>query len=338
MGLWDSVNSVGFLYDRMFPYASHTNIVKHIRHGISIDERRGKFKQYPFNPQATRLTPCLEAHDEIGRSHYSCSDLGRESDEEGGEAASEEANKKDGTDKSVGSSVPSWSADDMPPAEDDAIWSELVDEPGPDGTTGNPIYGYFPKKPISICEDVVELWFPGDHADIGGGWAPNSYGHSVSNVTLRWMIVEAYKAGIEFKEGSLAEFDAKYPLSPSLEAPLHDKLFCGRHSDINHEGNRGITSFSQTLFWWSLECLPIFTYKLNQNTDRWTKSVCPNMGRHRTIPHNAKFHWSVSWRTKMLGYSPSNISHSHALDEWDDEASVDSFDDLKKLLDENPRL
>ena len=39
MGLWDSINSVGILWDRMFPYTIKTTNVDHIRHAVSIDEK-----------------------------------------------------------------------------------------------------------------------------------------------------------------------------------------------------------------------------------------------------------------------------------------------------------
>lgn len=336
MGLWDSVNSVGFLYDRIFPYVSHTNIVKHIRHAISIDERRGKFKQYPFF-ENYRLAKCKERQDgslpipplqqQQHNVKQSCSleDIAEESDEVH-------------SNESTSSAVPSWSSDVQPPPKDDAIWGELLDTPGHGDVTGRPIFGYIPKGPIHICEDVIELWFPGDHSDVGGGWVPNSDGHAVSNVALRWMIVEAYKAGITFREGILSDFDTKWPLSTSLRAPLHDKLYYKLRSHVDEEGRRGKSSLTETLFWWVLEYLPIFTYKLNPATDKWAKSVGPNLGHHRTIPNDVKFHWSVSWRRRFLGYGPENIANHSNLQEWDDETSVDSLDDLKKLLDENPRL
>lgn len=49
-GLFDSVNSVGLFRERLFPCTQRSNIVEHVRHAISIDERRGKFKQLCFTP------------------------------------------------------------------------------------------------------------------------------------------------------------------------------------------------------------------------------------------------------------------------------------------------
>lgn len=49
-GLFDSVNSVGLCRDRLFPCTQRSNIIKHVRHAVSLDERRGKFKQFCFTP------------------------------------------------------------------------------------------------------------------------------------------------------------------------------------------------------------------------------------------------------------------------------------------------
>lgn len=48
MGLWDTVNSVGILTDKLFPYSVRSSIAEHVRHAVSIDERRSKFKQVMF--------------------------------------------------------------------------------------------------------------------------------------------------------------------------------------------------------------------------------------------------------------------------------------------------
>ena len=48
-------------------------------------------------------------------------------------------------------------------------------------------------------QDTEELWFPGCHADLGGGW-PLAAGekHALSHAPLVWMVKEAEKAGLEF--------------------------------------------------------------------------------------------------------------------------------------------
>lgn len=48
-------------------------------------------------------------------------------------------------------------------------------------------------------QDIEELWFPGCHADLGGGW-PLSAGEEspLSHGPLVWMVREAQRAGLEF--------------------------------------------------------------------------------------------------------------------------------------------
>ena len=49
------------------------------------------------------------------------------------------------------------------------------------------------------AQDIEEIWFPGCHADIGGGW-PLSAGEEcpLSHCPLVWMVREAQKAGLQF--------------------------------------------------------------------------------------------------------------------------------------------
>ncbi|CAI4911137.1 ATV_HP_G0040910.mRNA.1.CDS.1 [Saccharomyces cerevisiae] len=68
-GLFDSVNSVGILRDRLFPCTQRSNIVEHVRHCVSLDERRGKFKQLcftpmPYIPKLFSLTYCNHITDQ----------------------------------------------------------------------------------------------------------------------------------------------------------------------------------------------------------------------------------------------------------------------------------
>ena len=52
----------------------------------------------------------------------------------------------------------------------------------------------------SAPQDIEELWFPGCHADLGGGW-PLAGGEEspLSHGPLVWMVREAQRAGLEFE-------------------------------------------------------------------------------------------------------------------------------------------
>ncbi|KAI3406168.2 hypothetical protein KGF56_001010 [Candida oxycetoniae] len=126
MGLWDTINSVGFLWDRMFPFTVRSCNVNHIRHAVSIDERRSKYKQQLFAPEKET---CFEDED------AECSTCNSRTTQ-----------------------------------------TSLISL----NSIGDIIRHLIGKKPESARkprhhDDLVEVFFPGDHADIGGG-RENYYG------------------------------------------------------------------------------------------------------------------------------------------------------------------
>ncbi|KAL6715680.1 hypothetical protein ACLMJK_006641 [Lecanora helva] len=56
-------------------------------------------------------------------------------------------------------------------------------------------------------QDIEEIWFPGCHADLGGGW-PLADGEesALSHAPLVWMVREAQRAGLEFDGAKLFQF------------------------------------------------------------------------------------------------------------------------------------
>lgn len=63
-------------------------------------------------------------------------------------------------------------------------------------------------------QDIEELWFPGCHADLGGGW-PLADGEEspLSHGPLVWMVREAQRAGLDFELDKMLELkccDDKY--------------------------------------------------------------------------------------------------------------------------------
>lgn len=55
--------------------------------------------------------------------------------------------------------------------------------------------------------DVLEVWFCGAHADVGGGAVPNETRHMLSRIPLRWMLRQAFacNTGMLFHSDVLAE-------------------------------------------------------------------------------------------------------------------------------------
>jgi uncharacterized protein (DUF2235 family) len=72
LGLFDTVKSVGWIYDPVsIPYTTNNNIVDFVRHAVSIDERRCFFRQNLWSPEHSDKTDLKEVwfagvHSDIG--------------------------------------------------------------------------------------------------------------------------------------------------------------------------------------------------------------------------------------------------------------------------------
>jgi hypothetical protein len=91
-------------------------------------------------------------------------------------------------------------------------------------------------------QDIDEIWFPGGHADIGGGWVVDKDEVALSHVPLVWIVREARKNGCQFDEEKMASLgclddceDDIIPLSniptiqvtdsPSAEKGMNENAF-----------------------------------------------------------------------------------------------------------------
>lgn len=72
LGLFDTVKSVGWIYDPVIiPYSANNPSVEIVRHAVSIDERRCFFRQHLWHPHANAKTDCKEVwfagvHSDVG--------------------------------------------------------------------------------------------------------------------------------------------------------------------------------------------------------------------------------------------------------------------------------
>ncbi|KAJ5493051.1 hypothetical protein N7539_001797 [Penicillium diatomitis] len=88
-------------------------------------------------------------------------------------------------------------------------------------------------------QDIHEVWFPGCHADIGGGWKLQKGEHwALSHAPLVWMVQEARKAGLELDERKmkqfqcLEEFDGDYsPIREDWKLSEHSNCADGHGED-----------------------------------------------------------------------------------------------------------
>lgn len=71
---------------------------------------------------------------------------------------------------------------------------------------------------VDAGRDVVQMWFCGCHADVGGGYRESG----LADIALHWMIGEAAGAGLAFDPAMVARVDAT-----QFDAPLHDSATGG---------------------------------------------------------------------------------------------------------------
>ncbi|KAL9049973.1 MAG: hypothetical protein Q9162_006915 [Coniocarpon cinnabarinum] len=181
-------------------------------------------------------------------------------------------------------------------------------------------------------QDVQEIWFPGCHADIGGGWPEPGMRAGLSHAPLLWMIREARKAGMPFDESALQ--DAGFFLDDLNLDPITEPNFDeggppeiridGEQADVNansfkqacdllhaastqgmiHDSlsfKRG-TPGTGVLAWKAMEYLPFRRMDLRDD-GTWAPIRWPlPCGEVRDIPKDA---WVHSSALKRMDHDPS---------------------------------
>jgi uncharacterized protein (DUF2235 family) len=155
--------------------------------------------------------------------------------------------------------------------------------------------GFF-QPPFSDTEkksqDIKQVWFAGDHSDIGGGYAEHESG--LAKIALKWMIDEAEKAGLQVDRRMVSHIvcgehvpgERKFCTENAL-APMHNSL----------------SGAWKALEWWPR--------KIEAREWPERKSVLGYYipaGEPRHIPENALIHASVLERMERdPSYRPVNL-------------------------------
>ncbi|HQF39131.1 MAG TPA: DUF2235 domain-containing protein [Opitutaceae bacterium] len=129
------------------------------------------------------------------------------------------------------------------------------------------------------AQDISELWFPGVHSDVGGGYPERSGG--LWRAPFLWMVREAGRAGARLDERRLGRVLARTPVPlPSWADRAHESLTPG---------------------WWPAELFPKFPRG-------WWPEF--GLGRRRKVPAGALFHHTLLRRLRRseLGYRPRNVA------------------------------
>ncbi|RLM01927.1 hypothetical protein CFD26_108262 [Aspergillus turcosus] len=165
----------------------------------------------------------------------------------------------------------------------------------------------------SILEDdFEEVYFAGNHGDVGGGWPSKSW--PASQVPLTWMVQEAIKAGLTFESDKLEALGCQDPATSE------------RGQDIVRQAERALIHDSldydsglptEAFFWNLLEWIPFKRPKISPDgTVRMTRWQA--RGSRRPLPKDAKIHGSVIRRLRTdPEYRPYNLGLGHKKNEMD---------------------
>ncbi|PYH92080.1 hypothetical protein BO71DRAFT_34374 [Aspergillus ellipticus CBS 707.79] len=284
MGLFDTVNSVprfesAWMQRSKFPYTARSS-ARVIRHAVGIDERRAKFRQdlisevkpwhekkrdrrreylhqlrHPMERYGNGNVPVLQVNsDNVDNVDAPGNQSTRpDPDETESVYRSENGSHEDlhaghryrapnltVPDRKMGLAVPiaTGSTEDLNSIKSGHSGLSLR-VPG--------TASHAPGGDEESMQDIQEVWFPGGHADIGGGWKlAEGEVRPLSHNPLVWMVQEAKKAGLQFDPRKLKqfeceeEFDGEY--TPIRENPrwsrnnefcrdsIHDYACGGQHT------------------------------------------------------------------------------------------------------------
>jgi uncharacterized protein (DUF2235 family) len=255
LGLFDTVNSVprfesAWMQRSKFPYTARSS-AKVIRHAVGIDERRAKFRQDLISGVRTFTAMSPTEYLPLPRAHSRHTgdkpedvptiihgDI-KDENQRNGAKQTKEPGESVSSYQTFGALRPGSQKEERryrPPSRSEWRRDFTLPVPHPADDRASmvscisqvplklhPETGAMSKESVEGSQDIQEVWFPGAHADIGGGWKL-SPGETwpLSHAPLVWMVHEAQRAGLEFDERKLKQFECceEFPgdISPIREA------------------------------------------------------------------------------------------------------------------------
>ncbi|KAK7416227.1 hypothetical protein QQZ08_012078 [Neonectria magnoliae] len=212
LGLFDTVNSVprfetAWMQRSKFPYTARSS-ARVIRHAVSIDERRAKFRQdlmYQEHP-SRQHRHVGEFLDDLGDDLRDATGNGTTEKEASNQedrgrrnhlAPGEARNARGTRNQRSGSKYAPYRV-----RSKSCQRAQHIDPETRSNFSGMRVSEIDPKDD---SQDIDEVWFAGGHADVGGGWEMLEDSKSASHIPLAWMVREAMHAGLPFDEEKVAE-------------------------------------------------------------------------------------------------------------------------------------
>lgn len=187
IGLFDTINSVPryeqWVQRSRFPFTTRTS-AQTIRHAVAIDERRTKFKHDLISDaKPTARSRRARLREELGRHNVPLPRKWR-----GGVRPHQQPERDHGLERI-----------DSAQRQGEFLYLQM---PTATDTSSRE------EEDSTSTQDIKEVWFPGSHADIGGGFKlEKNEKWLLSYVPLVWMIQEAQWADLRFDPDKLKLFD-----------------------------------------------------------------------------------------------------------------------------------
>lgn len=241
MGLFDTVNSVprfesAWMQRSKFPYTARSS-ARVIRHAVGIDERRAKFRQDLISEVRPWTSTKRRVHHRRRHLNHEddndnpeiiptivLNDVGNQDDEgqtnenaqsgqgetnsayrnnrssRRGSASHEQRYRARSPSRNLAVPIPTASTEDLRSIKSGGTGLSLQ---VPQSSL-NPTE----EEDDESVQDIQEVWFPGGHADIGGGWklGPGEV-WPLSHAPLVWMVQEAQRAELHFDPRKLKQFE-----------------------------------------------------------------------------------------------------------------------------------
>lgn len=366
LGLFDTVNSIPrFEVSRdkfRFPFTAKTS-AKVIRHAVGIDERRAKFREdLMSDSNSISLSVRERLRDRLGRylrlPHRQESHSDQSPRIEGHRSTTSESPGPGISTEETFYRPVSRSRRQAVSIGDQRMHTEFRNEvslqhpaadstvPATTSTTVTDQSLVRPRSPYEsegcpseesedTTQDIEEIWFPGCHADIGGGFKlSEDEDFALSHVPLVWMVHEAQRAGLRFDPTKLKQFhcfDDSTNDNDLRRYPQQNNV--NQESEANGEETKERSKFKYALWrastngqihdflryghgvpwptvlsWQLVEYLPFRRMNM-QNDGSWKPIRWPlPLGERRDIPKQATIHGSAIRRMEVNPeYRPKNL-------------------------------
>ena len=144
-----------------------------------------------------------------------------------------------------------------------------------------PTWWEAPQPGATVPEKVMQVWFPGVHSDVGGGYPDKA----LAEVALGWMLEQAREAGLDLGPGL-----PEWPIRGDPGGALHDSFSLG---------------------WRFAHHLP--------SLDPYVRPIGTAQRQERALPPvpGEKLHWSALARIERGRYAPKQLVTKGALRQLD---------------------